>query len=507
MSDLYDIAVVGGGVNGCGVARDAAGRGLKVFLCEQGDLAGGTSSNTSKLIHGGLRYLEYYEFRLVREALKEREALWAIAPHIVWPMRFVLPHHKGLRPAWLLRLGLFLYDHLGGRKLLPPTRTLDLARDPLGAPLKRGAFALGFEYSDCWVEDSRLVAFMARDAADRGAHGAHPRKGGDGDAGRGRLDGGPQTRRRCRFAPQSLVDAAGPWVSGHSSPPPVASTPAKVRLVQGSHIVVRRLYDHDRCYFFQNADGRILLRHALRARFHADRHDRRRLSRRSRRSRRDRSRRSTIFARAPNAYLAKPVTPADVVWKFAGVRPLYDDGASAAEAATRDYVLDLDDEGGAPLLVVYGGKVTTHRPLAEHVLEKLGPHLPPEVAARRGWTRASPLPGGDFPFLGFETLVNDLSRRYPWLDPVQSRRLARAYGTNARVLLGEAKRPADLGRAFGAGLTQAEIDYLMRREWALEAADVVWRRSKLGLRLTADEIAAIDAYMAQRAQNLATNET
>jgi glycerol-3-phosphate dehydrogenase len=500
MSDLYDIAVVGGGVNGCGVARDAAGRGLKVFLCEQGDLAGGTSSNTSKLIHGGLRYLEYYEFRLVREALIEREALWAIAPHIIWPMRFVLPHHKGLRPAWLLRLGLFLYDHLGARKYLPATRTLNLAKNPLGAPLKRGAFALGFEYSDCWVEDSRLVALLASDAADHGATVRTRTKAvkatRSADAWTLDLSDGASIRAKI------LVGAAGPWTEAFVAAAG-RNTPAKVRLVQGSHIVVRKLYDHDRCYFFQNADGRILFVMPYERDFTL-------IGTTDDDYRGDPAKVVATDAdvdylcQSANAYLEKPVTPDDVVWKFAGVRPLYDDGASAAEAATRDYVLDLDDEGGAPLLVVYGGKVTTHRPLAEHVLEKLGPHLPAEVAAKRGWTRASPLPGGDFPFLGFETLVSDLRRHYPWLDPVQARRLARAYGTNARVLLGEARGSADLGRDFGAGLTGAEVDYLMRREWACEAADVVWRRSKLGLRLSADEIAAIDAYMAERAGSLAT---
>jgi glycerol-3-phosphate dehydrogenase len=498
MSELYDIAIVGGGVNGCGIARDASGRGLKVFLCEQGDLASGTSSNTSKLIHGGLRYLEYCEFRLVREALMEREALWAIAPHIIWPMRFVLPHHKGLRPAWLLRLGLFIYDHLGGRKLLPPTRTLDLSTDPLGKPLKPGAYRRGFEYSDCWVEDSRLVALLARDAANRGAVVRTRTKAVKATRG---ADAWTLTLRDARTGAQSdirakiLIGAAGPWI-GEFAAATGRNTPAKVRLVQGSHIVVRKLYDHDRCYFFQNADGRIMFVIPYERDFtligttdddyvgdpakvvatDAD---------------------IAYLCKSASEYLASPVTPADVVWKYAGVRPLYDDGAGAAQAATRDYVLDLDVEEGAPLLMIYGGKVTTHRPLAEHALDKLAPYLPSDIQARRGWTRSA-LPGGDFPVQGFEALVGETKRAYPWLDPVDARRLARAYGAKARVLLGAAKSVEELGRAFGAGLFQAEVDYLMREEWAQEASDVVWRRSKLGLRLSAGQIAALDAYMAER---------
>ena len=499
MSEIYDIAIVGGGVNGCGIARDAAGRGLKVFLCEQGDLAGGTSSNTSKLIHGGLRYLEYYEFRLVREALLEREALWAIAPHIIWPMRFVLPYNKGMRPAWMLRLGLFIYDHLGGRKLLPATQTLDLAHDPLGRPLKAGAFTRGFEYSDCWVEDSRLVALLARDAADRGAvvrtrtKAVKALRGADGWT----LDlRDARTGATSQIAAKLLVGAAGPWAAEFVAATG-RNTPAKVRLVKGAHIVVKRLYDHDRCYFFQNADGRIMFVIPYERDFTLigttdDDYD---------------GDPAAVAATADDvaylcqgasAYLEKPVTAADVVWKFAGVRPLYDDGASAAQAATRDYVLDLDAEGGAPSLMIYGGKVTTHRPLAEHVLDKLAPYLPPDAQSKRGWTRTSALPGGDFPVQGFETLVADIARDFPWLDPVQTRRLARAYGTKARKLLGGAKSPVDLGQAFGAGLTKAEVDHLMDEEWAQEARDVVWRRSKLGLRLSPDEMAALDAYMAAR---------
>ncbi len=497
--DLYDIAIVGGGVNGCGIARDASGRGLKVYLCEQNDLASGTSSNTSKLIHGGLRYLEYYEFRLVREALLERETVWAIAPHIVWPLRFVLPHHKGLRPAWLLRLALFLYDHIGGRKLLPPTRRVDLTTDVVGKPLKSGEYKLGFEYSDCWVDDARMVALLARDAADHGATIATRAKMAAATRGADAWTVTTEAKRtgvKTTIRAKILVNAAGPWMNEAIAATGVNS-PAKVRLVQGSHIVVKKLFDHDRCYIFQNADGRIVFVIPYEREFtligttdqdyHGD-------------PSAVAATRSEIdyLCRAASEYLAKPVAPADVVWTYSGVRPLFDDGASAAQAATREYVLELDATGGAPVLNIFGGKVTTHRPLAEQVLDKLAPLLPSSMQDKRGWTKTAPLPGGDFPATGFEALVKAIAAKAPWLDPTQARRMARAYGTKTQEVLGEAKSRADLGRDFGAGLTEAEVRYLMRREWAEEAADVVWRRSKLGLRMSASDIAALDAYMEER---------
>ena len=497
--DLYDIAIVGGGVNGCGIARDAAGRGLKVFLCEQDDLASGTSSNTSKLIHGGLRYLEYYEFRLVREALLEREAVWAIAPHIVWPLRFVLPYHKGLRPPWLLRLGLFLYDHIGGRKLLPPTRRVDLATDVVGQPLKQTQYKLGFEYSDCWVDDARMVALLARDAADRGATIATRAKMIAAERGADAWAVTTQNKRtgaKTSIQAKILVNAAGPWMSEAVAASGLSAA-AKVRLVQGSHIVVKKLFDHDRCYIFQNADGRIVFVIPYERDFtligttDQDYHgDPAQVA--------ATSGEIEYLCKAASEYFAKPVVPSEVVWTYSGVRPLFDDGASAAQAATREYVLELDTAGGAAALNVFGGKVTTHRPLAEHVLDKLAPLLPASIQAKRGWTKTSPLPGGDFPTLGFEPLVRQVCAKSPWLDPVQARRLARAYGTKAAEVLGGAKSWADLGRDFGAGLTEAEVGYLMRREWAEEAADVVWRRSKLGLRMSAAEIAALESYMGAR---------
>jgi glycerol-3-phosphate dehydrogenase len=493
----YDLAVVGGGVNGCGIARDAAGRGLSVVLLEQGDLASATSSASTKLVHGGLRYLEYYEFRLVREALIEREVLLTAAPHFIWPLRFVLPHHRGLRPAWMIRLGLFLYDHLGGLKLLPGTRTVDLTRDPVGAPLK-DAFTRGFEYSDCWVEDARLVVMNARDAAERGADirvgtrcVAAAREGATWrltveDA---------ETGERGDVRAKALVNAAGPWVGEFLSGVVRVNDPDRVRMVKGSHIVVGRLYDHDRCYIFQNADGRICFAIPYEGDFTligttdldfkgdpsevkitGDEVD--------------------YLCRAVSEYFKTPVTADDVVWTYAGVRPLYDDGASKAQEATRDYVLKVHGgDGEAPRLDVFGGKITTFRKLAEAALEKLAPHFP---AMGRPWTALAKMPGGDFPVTEVERRVAALRAAYPFLAERHARRLFRYYGTRAERVLGDARSAADLGRSFGADLTEREVLYLMDQEWARKATDILWRRSKLGLRVGADEAAALDRFMAER---------
>ena len=499
MDVIYDLCIIGGGVNGCGIARDAAGRGLSVYLCEQGDLAGGTSSAATKLIHGGLRYLEYFEFRLVREALMEREVLWRIAPHIIWPLRFVLAHRRGMRPAWLLRLGLFLYDHLGGRKLLPPTRSLDLANDPLGQALKPGQFARGFEYSDCWVDDARLVVLNARDAADRGAvirtrtraiaaarHADHWVVTMEGR----------RTSKSETIKAKVLVNAGGPWVGQILAATLKVNAPADVRLVQGSHIVVRKRYQHDRCYVFQIADNRIIFAIPFERNFTL-------IGTTDRDYKGDpasvsaTSEEIDYLCEGASEYFREPVRREDVVWTYSGVRPLYDDGAGEAQAATRDYELILDDDGGAPLLSIFGGKLTTYRRLAEHALEKLTPHLP-AVLQNKGWSGQTPLPGGDFAAAGFAVLVRNMARSYPWLAADHVERLCRLYGTRMRDLLRSATSAASLGRNFGATLTEAEIDYLMREEWAECAEDVVWRRTKLGLLLTEEQIAAIDAYISER---------
>ena len=501
MAGTVDLAIIGGGINGCGIARDAAGRGLSVYLCEQSDLASGTSSASTKLIHGGLRYLEYYEFRLVREALQEREVLLRVAPHIIWPLRFVLPHHQGLRPAWLLRLGLLLYDHLGGRKLLPPTRSLNLRTDPAGAPLKRGDFAKGFEYSDCWVDDARLVVLNAVDAARRGAE-IRTRTRAVAAERRGDFwcltTEHVETGEREEIQARTLVNAAGPWVARTLSEVAKVASTSRIRLVQGSHIVVPKLFEHDRCYIFQNTDGRIVFAIPYEQDFTligtTDQDYQGELG-----DIRASAEEIAYLCSVANGYFARQIAPKDVVWTYSGVRPLYDDGASAAQAATRDYVLALDAESGQPaLLSVFGGKITTYRRLAEHALEKLSPFLGANGASSKGWTGRAPLPGGEFPPDRFTAQVDQLVGRYGFLARPHAARLVRMYGTRAKDVLGAARSAADLGRDFGATLTEAEIGYLMREEWAEHAEDVLWRRSKLGLRLSAEQAAAIADAMAER---------
>ena len=498
--DIFDLAVIGGGINGVAIARDAAGRGLSVHLSEMSDLASATSSGSTKLIHGGLRYLEHYEFRLVRESLEEREIVWRLAPHLVEPLRFVLPHHRGLRPAWMLRLGLFLYDHLGARRLLPPTAVVDLARDPIGAPLAPGLFRRGFEYSDCRVDDSRLVVATARDAARCGATIATRTRvvaaARDAEAWTLRLarpDGGALPPIRARV----VVDTAGPWVDGvaKSVLGLEVGADARIRLVQGSHVVTRRLWTHDRAFIFQNADGRVVFAIPWLDDFTligTTDHDFTGDPARPVASEAE----IAYLLDATNRVLAVPLGRDDVVWSYSGVRPLWDDGAGVAQAATRDYVLRLDaSEGRAPGLAVYGGKLTTHRRLAETVLTRLAPHLPDRGGRSPGWTAGEALPGGDFPLGGRAALEAEIVAERPWLPPGLARRLVATWGTETRDLLGDARALADLGRGFGAGLHEVEVDRMRREEWAETADDVLWRRSKLGLRLTAREVADLETWM------------
>ncbi|MFM5924223.1 MAG: glycerol-3-phosphate dehydrogenase [Novosphingobium sp.] len=483
MSDIpFDLAVIGGGVNGAGIARDAAVRGARLLLLEAGDLAQGTSSVSTKLIHGGLRYLEHYEFGLVRESLKEREALWRIAPHIIHPLRFVLPYVPGLRPRWLLRLGLFLYDHIGGRKLLPATRTVDLRRHAAGTPLK-GGFSTGFEYSDGWVDDARLVVLNARDTAERGGEVRTRTRVSRAR----REDGLWRIETTCGiFTARALVNAAGPSVLEVEGL--VGDAPDyAMRLVRGSHIVVPSLFDHPYAYFFQLPDGRIFFAIPYQRDFTligtTDR---------------DQQPGDPVAASAEEVaylcegasrYFARAITPADVVWTYSGVRPLVSDSSGKPEAATRGYRLDLSAEGeGAPLLSVYGGKITTYRHLAEEAVDLLAPRL----AALSGpaWTRSAALPGGDFAVDGLDVLRDGLARDFAFLTPADADRIARAYGTRARVWLAGPQ-----GRDFGHGLRQAEVDYLVAQEWALSSDDVLWRRTKLGLRLSAEQKAELAAYL------------
>ncbi|KAB2920861.1 MAG: glycerol-3-phosphate dehydrogenase [Hyphomicrobiaceae bacterium] len=502
MQHVHDLAIIGGGINGCGIARDAAGRGLSVYLCEMNDLGSGTSSRSTKLIHGGLRYLEHFDFRLVREALTEREVLWGIAPHIIRPMRFVLPHQQGLRPAWMLRVGLFLYDHLGGRERLPGTAVLDLATDSAGTPLKPGVFNTGFEYSDCWVDDARLVVLNARDAADRGAV-IRPRTRAVSAERRRDLwhmtVEEEDTRRPHTIAARALVNAAGPWVGEVLGDRLGMRAPAQIRLVQGSHIVVPKLFEHDRAYLFQNPDGRVVFAIPYENEFTLiGTTDRDYAGDPA-----DVSASGTEIAylcETASACFARAARPEDVVWAYAGVRPLHDDGTSDAKAASRDYVLEMDEaEGAAPLLSIIGGKITTYRRLAEATLERLAPHLPGRRGLDAGWTGHEPLPGGAFDPDGVGTLAGRLQREHPFLSVRHALRLVRAYGTRAQALLRGASTLADLGRSFGATLTEAEVRYLIDHEWARTAEDVLWRRSKLGLHLTAAEAGALEAWMREAA--------
>jgi glycerol-3-phosphate dehydrogenase len=492
---VYDLLVIGGGVNGCGIARDAAGRGLSVYLCEQSDLAAGTSSASTKLIHGGLRYLEHREFRLVREALQEREVLLAAAPHIIWPLRFVLPLHQQQRPRWLLRLGLLIYDSLGGRKRLPGTRYVGLAGTALGAPLKaeiRG----GYEYSDCWVQDSRLVVLNAMDAAARGAV-IHTRT----RCTSARRDGaiwrmtviGPGAAERT-VSGRALINAAGPWVGEVLQRQLALRSDSRARLVKGSHIVVRRLYEHDRAYILQNCDRRIVFAIPYEREFTL-------IGTTDLDYNGDpgnvaiEPNEVAYLCRSLTPYFTAPPTPQDVVWSYSGVRPLYDDHASAASETTRDYVLDVDaPPGEVPLISVFGGKITTFRRLSEAVLARLSEFL--DVAAP--WTHNASLPGGDFAPETFDAQVAALRESYPFLSPQHVWRLMRNYGTRARQLLGDAQSVDDLGQPFGADLTEAEVRYLVEHEWARTAEDVLWRRSKLGLRIGPAGVAALEAFMSNQ---------
>jgi glycerol-3-phosphate dehydrogenase len=507
-TDIHvDLLVIGGGVNGAGIARDAAGRCLAVMLCEQGDLAAATSSASSKLIHGGLRYLEYYKFRFVREALREREILLGIAPHIVWPARFVLPHNKGLRPAFVIEAGLFLYDWLAPSKRLRRSHRLDLRTSKEGAPLKDD-FTTGFAYSDCRVDDARLVVLNAVDARARGAS--------------------IRTRTRCVSArrkgslwqatlldlcnattltvmARALVNAAGPWaaeVVRDAIGQDISRVAGKkLRLVRGSHIIVPGLYEGEQNYVLQNEDRRIIFVMPYETDFSligttevpfAGDPSKARVS----------ADEISYLCAAVSRYFRNPPSPGGVVESFAGVRPLYDDGAENASAATRDYVLDLDaPSGGPPLLSVFGGKITTYRRLAEDAMEKLSPHLKPPQG--NPWTAMAPLPGGDMEGADFDRFLRALRGKYPWLAAATATRLARAYGTRAEVILGKAENAADLGEHFGAGLFQAEIDYLIDQEFALTPEDILWRRSKLRLHLSPDQIAAVSTYVDKRTR---TNE-
>ena len=502
-----DVLVVGGGINGAGVARDAAGRGLSVVLCEKDDLAAHTSSASTKLIHGGLRYLEYYEFGLVRKALIEREVLLRSAPHIMWPLRFVMPHAKGQRPAWLIRAGLFLYDMLARRELLPASSGIDLARHAAGQPLKP-EFKRGFVYSDGWVDDARLVVLNAIDAAEHGARiltrtrcTALAREGeGSGASWLATLQDadGKQTAVRAR----SVVNAAGPWTAQFLRQAAPAAPHRHLRLIKGSHIVVKRLFAHDHAYIFQHPDGRIVFAIPYE-------HDFTLIGTTDLDYQGDSGKveiddeEIRYLCELSSYYFSKPVDPADVVWTYAGVRPLVEDAAADAKAVTRDYRFELEQDG-APLLSIFGGKITTFRKLAEEAVDVLAPLLQ-QGATRGAWTAKACLPGGDLfgsapqnrAVREFGQFVQGVQRQYAWLPAPLVARYARAYGTRIHVLLEGRTDVAAMGEEIATGLYAAEVDYVRRHEWAVSAADILWRRSKLGLHLPRATADTLDAWLAR----------
>jgi glycerol-3-phosphate dehydrogenase len=492
MTEQFDLLVVGGGINGVGIARDAAGRGLSVCLCERDDLAAHTSSASTKLIHGGLRYLEQYEFALVGKALAEREVLLRAAPHIIWPLRFVLPHQSHLRPAWMIRLGLLLYDHLGrGRRTLPKSRRVSLKRHKSGLPL-RDEFHIGFVYSDAWVQDARLVVLNAMDAMERGAT-IYTRTrcvsaSRDAQGWTAQLESASGELSSIRA--KALVNATGPWAVRFLDEVAKVGHDHALRLVKGSHIVVPRLFEHPYAYIFQQPDRRIVFaipyEHDFTLIGTTD------LDYRDDPSAPHISEDETHYlCDAVNRYFKRSIAPADVVWSYSGVRPLLDDEEGNASEVTRDYLLELD-QNGAPLLNVFGGKLTTYRKLAEEALDRLAPIFP---HASEAWTsKGHPLPGGERQDVS--ALQRELQSVHPWLPESMAWRLVHSYGSRTMRILGQARSLQDLGEHFGADLYQAEVDYLRALEWAVDATDVLWRRSKLGLRLTQEQAARLTAYLA-----------
>ena len=496
-----DVLVVGGGINGAGIARDLAGRGLRVVLCDKDDLGSHTSSASSKLIHGGLRYLEHREFGLVRKALAERETLLCSAPHIMHPLRFVMPHDGAQRPAWLIRAGLFLYDRLAPRSFLPASRAVELGAHRAGGPLKP-CFTRGFEYSDGWVDDARLVVLNALDAHERGATVLTHTRCAD-------LERHPRywmatlvhDGRSRRVKARCLVNAAGPWAAQVAQLATGSAPARRLRLVKGSHIVVPRLFDHDYAYIFQHPDGRIVFAMLYEEAFTLigttdvefqgtlDDLDAVAIA----------GAETAYLCELANRYFRRQIAPADVAWSYSGVRPLLDDAAASASAATRDYLLG-HDTAGAPLLSVFGGKITTFRKLAEDAADWISGTL---GRTSPGWTAQAVLPGGDLfgstpdsrGVLEFDRWVAALERRHPWLPSSLARRWARAYGGRAEVLLAGAAGLGDLGDEVVPGLYAAELRYLMRHEWAACAEDVLWRRSKLGLHLPPGCADEVDAWM------------
>lgn len=494
MRDTVDLFIIGGGINGAGIARDAAGRGLSVILCEKDDLAQGTSSRSGKLVHGGLRYLEYHEFRLVREALVEREVLHDAAPHIIWPLRFVLPHSPDDRPAWLLRLGLWLYDHLGGRKRLPGTRVLNLRRDPEGAPLM-AKYVKGFEFSDCWVDDARLVVLNALDAAEKGARiltrTACTSARREGDLWRITMTDTRTAATRTVMA-RALVNAGGPWVNDIIGRVTGTNSARAVRLVKGSHIIVPKFWDGAQAYLVQNHDRRVIFINPYEGNLALIGTTDIPYEGPAETVAADEAEIAYLIA-AANRYFTQGLRRADVILSFSGVRPLYDDGAGNPSAVTRDYVFDLDTTGGAPLLSIFGGKITTYRKLAQQAMRRLAPHFP---GLQGDWTARAKLPGGDLPGGDGAAFMAELAQDYPWLPRDLARHYLRHYGTRTRDLIGQRHSMDAMGRRFGALLWEAEVRHLVACEWAQTPEDILWRRTKHRLHLTPAEERAFAEWFA-----------
>lgn len=498
MTDIepVDLFVIGGGVNGAGVARDAAGRGLSVVLCEKDDLAEGTSSRSGKLVHGGLRYLEYYEFRLVREALIEREVLLRSASHIIWPMRFVLPHSPTDRPAWLVRLGLFLYDHLGGRKLLPGSRSLNLHRDAEGAPIVN-QYKRGFVYSDCWVDDSRLVILNALDAAERGAQ-VLTRTACTGLQRKGNTWRAEVTDQRTGATriihAKAVINASGPWVNDIIARVAGTSSRRKVRLVKGSHIIVPKFWEGEHAYLVQNSDKRVIFINPYEGNKALIGTTDIPYEGAPENVTADESEIDYLIA-AVNRYFKEKLRREDVLQTFSGVRPLFDDGQGNPSAVTRDYTFDIDATDGLPLLNVFGGKITTFRRLSEEALDKIASYFP---HMSRPWTANAPLPGGEFPGADFISFVESLRTAYPWMNRSLIQHYARLYGTRTQEVMGQANTMADLGRHFGGELYEAEVRYLINKEWVLDADDILKRRTKHGLHLDEEQQLAFVRWFDQQ---------
>lgn len=490
----YDILIIGGGINGAGIAREATAAGYTVCVCDSGDFGGGTSSASTKLIHGGLRYLEHYEFRLVREALMEREVLWQMAPHIIWPMRFVLPHHRGLRPRWLLRLGLFLYDNLGGRKKLPATRSLNLQTHETGSVLK-DSFTRGFEYSDCWVEDSRLVILNLQDAQQMGCSVRSRTRVSKAnfDNGVWKLQLADTNGKTTETVTARLVvNAAGPWVDSVLQQVFGVNDVNNIRLVKGSHIVIKKKFEHDRSYIFQNSDNRIIFAIPYENEYtligttdvdHPSIETKPEIS----------AEEISYLCKMASEYFSEPVEEKDIVWTYSGVRPLYNDGATAAQEATRDYVIEVDDEvGNGRLVNIFGGKLTTFRKLAFSVLERTENILGSRT--RRNDVSAC-YPGGDFSPDGYEQLVSNFQSQYAFLPEKVTKRLVRLYGTRTGRILDGCSSLPDLGIDFGHGLYEKEVHYLVENEWTQTAQDILFRRTKLGILMNKKQVAKLDDYL------------